>query len=126
MSIERRRTVRHLVYLPAELVRDGSTPRLAITKDISEHGLLLLTRTKLDPGEGLVVRIYLPGGETEFTDVRGSVARLEELSDDEKGIWRNKLAFTFEAAQPELAEQFKTLAESQAKLYSRTRSDARK
>ena len=118
MSIERRRRARHSVYLAAELVAPGETPRTAITKDISELGLLLLTRANLDRGAGVVIRIYLPGDEMRSVEVRGKVIRLEELSDDEKGIWRNKVAFTFDQAQPDLAQEFKQFAAEQAKIYS--------
>ncbi len=117
MSIERRRRVRHYVYLAAELVVEGTTPRTAITKDISELGLLLLTRAKLDKGQYVVVKIYLPGDEMRSVEVRGKVVRLEELADEEKGIWRDKVAFTFDEAQPELATEFEKLAMQQAKVY---------
>lgn len=110
VSIERRRRSRHAAYLPAELVVEGVTPRTAITKDISELGLLLLTRANLDRGQCVVVRIYLPGEELRSVDVPGKVVRLEELSDEEKGIWRIKVAFTFDKPQPEVAQEFKELA----------------
>ncbi len=118
MSIERRRRARHSVYLAAELVVEGETPRTAITKDISELGLLLLTRTNLDRDESVVVRIYLPGEGMRSVEVRGKVIRLEELSDGERGIWRNKVAFTFDKLQPEVAQEFKEFAEEQAKIYA--------
>ena len=117
MSIERRRGVRHYVYLAAELVVEGTTPRTAITKDISELGLLLLTRAKLEKGQFVVVKIYLPGEEMRSVEVRGKVVRLEELADEEKGIWRDKVAFQFDAPQPVLAKEFEQLAAEQAKVY---------
>ena len=120
MSIERRRGARHSVYLAAELVVEGATPRTAITKDISELGLLLLTRTNLNRGDDVVVKIYLPGDELRSVEVRGKVVRLEELADEERGIWRNKVAFTFDKLQPDVAQEFKEFATEQAKLYAST------
>jgi len=114
---ERRRRVRHYVYLAAELVVEGTTPRTAITKDISEIGLLLLTRAALQLGQKVDLKIYLPGDEMRAVVVRGKVVRLEELSDAEKGIWRDKVAFTFDEPQPELAGEFEKLAAEQAKVY---------
>jgi hypothetical protein len=114
---ERRRRVRHYVYLAAELVVEGTTPRTAITKDISEIGLLLLTRAELKMGQEVDLKIYLPGEEMRAVVVRGKVVRLEELSDEEKGIWRDKVAFTFDDPQPELAKEFEKLAAEQAKVY---------
>jgi hypothetical protein len=114
---ERRRRVRHYVYLAAELVVEGTTPRTAITKDISEIGLLLLTRAELKMGQEVDLKIYLPGEEMRAVVVRGKVVRLEELSDEEKGIWRDKVAFTFDDPQPELAKEFEKLAAEHAKVY---------
>ena len=114
---DRRRRVRHYVYLAAELVVEGTTPRTAITKDISEIGLLLLTRAELKMGQEVDLKIYLPGEEMRAVVVRGKVVRLEELSDEEKGIWRDKVAFTFDDPQPELAKEFEKLAAEQAKVY---------
>jgi hypothetical protein len=104
------------VYLAAELVVEGTTPRTAITKDISELGLLLLARADLSRGESVVLRIYPPGDEIRSLDVPGKVVRLEELADEEKGIWRHKVAFAFDEAQPDIAQEFKQLAAEQAKL----------
>lgn len=122
MSIERRRKFRHSVYLAAELVVEGRTPRTAITKDISELGLLLLTRADFAPGDGVVLRIYPPGDEMRSVDVPGKVVRLEELADEEKGIWRHKVAFAFDEAQPALAQEFAQFAAEQAKLFAPTRT----
>jgi hypothetical protein len=118
VSIERRRRARHSVYLAAELVVEGTTPRTVITKNISELGLLLLTRADLDRGTSVVVKIYPPGDEMRSVEVAGKVLRLEELADEEKGIWRNKVAFTFDKPQPELAKEFQQLAMEQAKIFA--------
>ena len=114
---ERRRHARHHVYLAAELVVEGTTPRTAITKDISELGLLLLTRAKLSLKQNVELRIYLPGDEPRSTVVSGRVVRCERLHDNEKGIWRNKVAFSFSESQPQLARQFEALAAEQAEIY---------
>jgi hypothetical protein len=118
VSIERRQRVRHSVYLAAELVVEGTTPRTAITKDISALGLLLLTRANLDRGESVVLKIYPPGDEMRSVEVRGKVVRLEELVDGERGIWRNKVAFAFDQPQPEMAQEFEEFAKEQAKLFA--------
>jgi hypothetical protein len=118
VSIERRRKVRHSVYLPAELLVEGTTPRTVITKNISEIGLQLLTRADLSHGESVVLKIYLPGDEMRSVDVRGKAVRLEELSDEERGIWRNKVAFTFDEPQPEVAQRFKEFAAEQGQVHA--------
>jgi hypothetical protein len=124
MSMERRRGSRHSVYLAAELVVEGAIPRTVITKDISERGLLLLTRADLSCGDSMVVKIYPPGDEIRSVDVPGKVVRLEELADEEKGIWRNKVAFAFDEAQPEIAREFEEFAAEQAKSFAPSRKQA--
>jgi hypothetical protein len=121
LTIERRRGFRHSVYLAAELVVEGRTPRTAITKDISELGLLLLTRADFSLGDSVVLRIYPPGDEMRSVDVAGKVVRQEDLADEERGIWRHKVAFAFDEAQPEIAREFQQLAEEQAKLFGARR-----
>jgi hypothetical protein len=120
LSIERRRRARQSVYLAAELVVEGTTPRTAITKDISELGLLLLTRANLSGGDSVVLKIYPPGDEMRSVEVRGKVVRLEELVAGERGIWRNKVAFAFDEPQPDIAQEFRAFAAEQAKMYSAT------
>lgn len=122
---ERRRRVRHHVYLAAELVVEGATPRTAITKDISEIGLLLLARAELAPGQEVDLKIYLPDKDLRTAVVRGRVVRLNELADEERGIWRNKIAFAFEEPQPELATEFERFAIEQARIYDKKRGEAR-
>jgi hypothetical protein len=108
------------VYLPAELLVEGTTPRTVITKNISEIGLQLLTRADLKNGESVVLKIYLPGEQMQSVDVRGKAVRLEELSDEERGIWRNKVAFTFDEAQPDVAQRFKEFAAEHANVHAAT------
>jgi len=119
--IERRQISRHSLYLAAELVVEGTTPRTAITKDISKIGLLLLTRASLGRGDSVVVRIHLPGDDMRSIDVPGKVVRLEPLTDEERGIWRNKVAFSFDTEQPDIAQEFEKLAADQAKVYGQAR-----
>lgn len=112
---ERRRGARHDAYLAAELVIDPGSVRIAITKDISDSGLLLLTRVVLTEGQLVIVRIYRPGEDDQPLVVSGRVVRREPLGRREIGTWLEKVAFAFDHPQPDLAAEFVALAEKQAR-----------
>ena len=105
-TLERRRGHRHAAYLPAEILVDRQTTRSAITKDISDHGLLLLTRARLQESQTVVLRVHVFKPEEHTVVVHAKVVRREPLNEEEKGTWREKVAVCFDTVQPELAEDF--------------------
>ena len=117
-STERRRATRHQAYLAAEVVVESGSARIAITKDISDSGLLLLTRASLTEGQPVILRIYRPNEDDLPLALSGRVVRREQLSRQELGTWREKVAFAFDKPQPELAAEFAALAEKQASIDS--------
>jgi hypothetical protein len=112
---DRRSGPRHQAYLAAEVVIDDGVGSIAVTKDISREGLLLLTRAKLEQGKTVTLKIHRPGDEERPLLLTGTVVRRQALNSDEIGTWRDKVAFLFQEPQPELAEEFSELAEKQAK-----------
>ena len=117
-SVERRRAPRHRAYLAAEVVVQGETGRSAVTKDVSESGLLLLTRARLEEGQTVKLLIHRPGEEDRPVVLTGRVVRRQPLRREEIGTWREKVAFVFDEPQPELAAEFRELSERQARLTS--------
>jgi len=115
---ERRRAPRHRAYLAAEIVVDTDIERSAVTKDVSESGLLLLTRARLVEGQPVKLKIHRPGDEERPLVLSGYVVRREMLTHDEIGTWREKVAFAFEEPQPDLAREFAALAERQSRPSS--------
>lgn len=116
----RRRAERHEVYIAAEIEpAEGGAGgvRSAITRDVSASGLLLLTRAKLEVGETVRVRVYLPGEERVPRRVKGRVVRLEKLDPSEQGMWRTKVAVALEHDATGLGAQFEALAARQAELF---------
>jgi len=102
----RRAAERHVVYFVAELLPDeGERVRVAITRDASETGLLLLTRARLELGQSVKVRVVLPGEVGEGHAVTGHVVRREALSPHEVDYWREKVALQFDAPEAELAHE---------------------
>jgi hypothetical protein len=110
----RRIAERHVVYFVAEVLpHDGERARVAITRDASETGLLLLTRAHVELGQSVTVRVHLPGDVEERAPVTGRVVRREVLSPHEVDFWKEKVALQFDAPEAELARD---LLEAAARL----------
>lgn len=110
----RRIAERHVVYFVAELLPEhGERARVAITRDASETGLLLLTRAHVEVGQSVTVRVLLPGDDGKRPPVTGRVVRREELSPHEVDFWKEKVALQFDAPEAELTRE---LLEAAARL----------
>jgi len=107
----RRIAERHVVYFVAELLPDdGERARVAITRDTSETGMLLLTRAHLEVGQSVTVRLLLPGEDGQRPPVTGRVVRREVLSPHEVDFWKEKVALQFDAPEGELARELLAIA----------------
>jgi len=71
---------------------------IAITRDISANGLLILTRLPLEDGE--IIKLTVALGDSQHT-LSGKVVRHEELEPHE--LWRHKVAIAVDEADPALA-----------------------
>ncbi|MGE5186872.1 MAG: PilZ domain-containing protein, partial [Acidobacteriota bacterium] len=87
MSEERRGSVRYSVYFAGELEAAEGKSSIAITRDVSEHGLLLLSRRELAIGDAVSLQVIWDG---EQTTLRGKVVRIEPLAPGESDLWRTK------------------------------------
>lgn len=104
---DRRAAPRQEAYVSAALESPAGRTTIAITRDISARGLLLLTRAALDVGQ--VVKLTVPLGDAQET-LSGTVVRTEPLDDHE--LWRHKVAITFAEADPVLARLHAALADA--------------
>jgi hypothetical protein len=114
-SQERRGATRHNVYIGAEIDIGDGPVRSAITRDASARGLLLLTRTSLEPEQRVRITVFLKEGERRT--VGGRVVRQEALDAAENALWRQKVAFELDDADADLAQRIEELAAAQAATY---------
>lgn len=91
--------------MSAALETSQGRSTIAITRDISSTGLLLLTRISLAIGETIKLTVPLAGSQHTLS---GKVVRLEALESHD--LWRYKAALTVDAADPVIAELQATLA----------------
>jgi hypothetical protein len=100
---DRRASPRHEAYISAALETSKGRSTIAITRDISDTGLLILTRLPLDIGE--LVKLTAALGEAQHT-LSARVVRTEPLEAHELG--RHRVAITTD--DPALAEFHAALA----------------
>ena len=118
---DRRRATRHPVYITAEIESDGGTARSALTEDASASGFMLLTRARLNPGQQVALRVYLPDSFRAPLRVTGRVARRESLTLAESGLWREKVAVALDEPLTQLSSTFAELSDRQRAVYGRSR-----
>lgn len=95
---------------------EGETLRgaLAITRDVSERGILIATSERGAIGSDVHVRCKLPDGQE--VEVEGVIVRQETSAEDPRGMWRYQIAVEFDQPVPELASALDALvASGQAK-----------
>jgi hypothetical protein len=116
-ELERRQAQRHLVHLVAEILVDDRQAQNAVSKDVSQNGLLLVTRARLEEQQPIALRVHLTAASARTVRVDGRVIRRQPLSPEETGMWREKVAVHFDCPQPGLAREFARLASEQASRY---------
>jgi hypothetical protein len=101
---ERRAAPRHEAYLAGELETASGRSGIAITRDITPTGILVLTRIQLTVGEKIKMTVVLGDARHQLT---GTVIRHEEIELGE--LWRHKLAIVLDGTDAELAKLYATL-----------------
>jgi hypothetical protein len=106
MAEDRRAAPRQEAYVSAALETSQGRSTIAITRDISSMGLLILTRIQVAVGEVIKLTVVLGGSQHALS---GKVVRLEPMEPHE--LWRYKVALAVDGADPVLAQLQATLAE---------------
>ena len=107
------------MYVAAQIVTADGSARSAITHDASATGLLLLTRSKLEIGQTVHLRVHVREGDAPAFDVTGRVVRREPLAASESDVWREKVAVALDGTNAELAAELENLARKQAEIYGK-------
>ncbi len=103
---DRRAAPRQPAHVSAALETAQGRSTIAITRDISTRGLLLLTRAALEVGELIKLTVALGDGPGTLS---GKVVRVEALEGHE--LWRYKAAITVDGGDPVLARLHAALNE---------------
>ena len=112
MSEERRTAKRHALWIPIQMEQGPEIQVLAVSRDISVKGALVIAGAQLEPGSRVEMTVSVPGGDDQ--QVGGVIVRVEPNQEDPDGLWRYRLAIDFDRALPQLEEAFQRLESGRA------------
>jgi len=93
MSDERREHPRIPVSLAGEIDSGGERTSIAITRDLSSTGVLILSRREHAVGASLSIRVRFKDNEVILI---GKVVRREEIDPNISSLWRYKVALVID------------------------------
>jgi PilZ domain len=105
MAEDRRAAPRQEAYLSAALETAQGKSAIAITRDISSTGLLILVGTRVVVGETIKLTVVLDDSQRSLS---ARVVREERIAPHE--LWRYKVALAVDGDDPVLAQIQATLA----------------
>jgi len=113
---ERRAGERHLACFPAHIQRNSGSTRMALIRDLSVTGALLLTRADLKVGETIRLSLYLREDATEAVPASGHVVRFEDREAERAEVWHHCAAIHFDEPLRGHEDEIRALAQRQAEL----------
>ena len=113
---DRRVEPRHFACFPAHIQRSGGSLRMALIRDLSVSGALLLTRQKLDIGETIGLSLYLSEESEKPRIATGHVVRVEARSAEKSEVWLHSVAVHFDEPLADCEAEIKELEQRQAEL----------
>ena len=76
--------------------------RLAVGHDMSQGGALLVTSSKLAPGDRVQLFVRVPPNAEAEREIGATVLRVEPNAEDPNGIWPFQIALEFDEPQTDL------------------------
>src|SRR5690348_11731180 len=114
MTEDRREAKRYVLWIPVQVESGPDVHLLAVSRNISWSGALMIAGASLEVGERVSLTLQLPGGEPE-RQLGGVIVRVESNEDDPDGLWRYRLAVRFDELVPELESAFENLESKSAR-----------
>jgi hypothetical protein len=110
---DRRAAVRHLACFPAE-IDAGKGAIIAIIRDLSLSGALLLTRARFQVGDSVKLSLYILDDSSPRV-VSGKIMRFERRGSDYSDVWPNSVGIKFDETLQDCEAEIKAVAEQQAR-----------
>lgn len=115
---ERRSHDRHFVCIPAYVKRRQTGPHIALIRNISLSGALILIRKRLEVAESLDLSLHLLPDEEggPVRQARANVVRSAPLDDLRVGLWRHSVGVSFDAPLADIEDDIRNVS---ARLVAR-------
>jgi hypothetical protein len=113
---ERRTEERHFACFPAHVQRPSGSTRMALIRDLSVSGALLLTRARLEVGEEIRLSLYLSESDTDARLAAARVLRTEPRAAHRAEVWHHTVAVQFLEPLLDCEAEIKAIAERQAAI----------
>jgi hypothetical protein len=95
--VQRRAHERHSIWLAVELSQGGGETALAVSRDASKGGVLVLTGVPFEVGAAVRATLRLPPDGAEERTLTAVVVRCEPNREDPDGFWHHRVALRFDA-----------------------------
>jgi hypothetical protein len=115
MTDERRVARRYVLWLPVQVEAGTETRMLAVSRNISWSGALMIAGANLSVGERVSLTLQMPG-VAEDRQLTGEIVRVEPNEEDPDGLWRFRLAVRFDEPVEDLEPAFEKLESKAGKL----------
>lgn len=96
-AVQRRAHERHAIWLAVELSEHGRETALAVSRDASKGGVLVLTGVPFEIGAAVRATLRMPPDGVEERTLAAVVVRSEPNREDPDGLWHHRVALRFEA-----------------------------
>jgi hypothetical protein len=113
---ERREDPRHFACFPAHIQRPGGSIRMALIRDLSVTGALILTRERPAVGDDIRLSLYLTDDMEDPRVAEGKVVRVETRTAERAEVWHQSVAVQFHEPLHDREAEIHALAAHQAKL----------
>ena len=107
MSEERRGARRYVLWIPVQLTNGPDVQMLAVSRNISWSGALMIAGASLEVGEKVAMKLQVPGEDDR--DLTAEIVRVEPNEEDPDGLWRHRLAVRFDQDVSDLEPAFERL-----------------
>ena len=107
MGDERRQARRYALWIPVQVQAGDDVQMLAVSKNISWGGVLVIAGASLEAGERVHMTLQVPGEDARELAVE--IIRVEPNEEDPDGLWRYRLAVRFDETVSDLEPAFERL-----------------
>ena len=115
-TTDRRTEERHFACFPAHIQRSGGSTRMALIRDLSVSGALLLTREKLAVGDAITLSLYLTDDMNQVRQAGATVVRVDPREGGRAEVWHWTVAVQLDEALTDCEAEIKDIADRQAEL----------